>query len=154
MSDSKPDSKVLFRVPNDNGSAEVETLWATALGNDLYRLENSPFYAYSMSWLDVVYAPYDEDEDRPTFQRIAEKSGHKTVRVIFDPPVEDGNESDRVLKKLVNAGCSYEGANPTYIAIDIPSGVDLEDVRQLLIDAEMQWEYADPCYVELYPDDA
>ena len=56
---SSPDSKVLFRVPADDGSAQVETLWATSLGNDQYRLENSPFYAYSVSWKDVVFAPFD-----------------------------------------------------------------------------------------------
>jgi hypothetical protein len=51
MSDfNQPTAKVLFRVPNNDGSAEVETLWAFDLGNDQYKLGNSPFYAYSVSW--------------------------------------------------------------------------------------------------------
>ncbi|MEO8276669.1 MAG: DUF4265 domain-containing protein [Thermoanaerobaculia bacterium] len=82
-----PDSKVLFRVPEDDGSSTVETLWATALGNDEYKLDNSPFYAYSVSWEDVVYAPIDPDEGRPTFVRVVRKSGHRTIRIRFDPPV-------------------------------------------------------------------
>ena len=108
---SSPDSKVLFRVSEDDGSAQIETLWATALGHDEYRLENSPFYAYSVSWEDVVFAPLDPAEDRATFRRVVKKSGNRTVRVIFDPPVKDGNESDQVLQGLVELGCSYEGAN-------------------------------------------
>jgi hypothetical protein len=30
----EPSAKVLFRVPNGDGTAEVETLWATALGDE------------------------------------------------------------------------------------------------------------------------
>ncbi|RYE02048.1 MAG: DUF4265 domain-containing protein [Sphingobacteriales bacterium] len=53
---SSPNSKVLFRVPEDDGTAQVETLWATALGDDQYKLDSSPFYAYSVSWEDIVRA--------------------------------------------------------------------------------------------------
>lgn len=31
-------------------------MWATQVGPDRYRLENSPFYAYGVSWLDIVEA--------------------------------------------------------------------------------------------------
>ena len=40
--------KVLLQAPG----GEVETLWATPVGEGEYRLENSPFYAYRLSWLD------------------------------------------------------------------------------------------------------
>jgi Domain of unknown function (DUF4265) len=147
-------AKVLFRVPADDGSAEVETLWATALGNDEYKLDNSPFYAYSVSWEDIVYAPFDPLEERPTFQRVIRKSGNRTVRVIFDPPVEDGNASDQLLRGLVALGCSYEGADRGYMSINIPAEVQLEAVRGYLISQEANWEHADPHYSELFPNDA
>jgi len=151
---SAPDSKVLFRVPKDNGSAEVETLWATALGNDEYKLDNSPFYAYSVSWEDIVYAPIDPAESRPTFVRVVKKSGHRTIRITFDPPVQDGNESDQVLRGLVSLGCSYEGANRSYMSVDVPPNVELEQVRRYLIAQEAQWEHADPTYKQLFPNEA
>ncbi|HET6160752.1 MAG TPA: DUF4265 domain-containing protein [Dongiaceae bacterium] len=88
MSDSQKPAKVLFRVPNEDGSAEVETLWADDLGGDRYRLDNCPFYASGVSWNDVVYAPYDLDEEFPTFRSVLEKSGNRTIRVILDPPAE------------------------------------------------------------------
>jgi hypothetical protein len=98
-------AKVVFRVTYDDGSAVVETLWATALGNDEYKLDYSPFYAYSVSWEDIVCAPYDPLEERPTFQRVIKKSGNRTVRVKFDRPVEDGNSSEQLLQGLVALGC-------------------------------------------------
>jgi hypothetical protein len=149
---SKPNAKVLFRVPNEDGTAEVETLWATDLGDDTYQLANSPFYAYNVSWEDVVSAPFSAEEGFPTFQHVVSKSGHRTVRVIFDPPVETGNESDQLLQGLVALGCGYEGANRKYISINIPPGVELDAVRNFLVDHDAMWEHADPSYESLFPD--
>ena len=146
-----PNSKVLFRVPEDDGSSRVETLWATALGNDEYKLDNSPFYAYSVSWGDIVYAPTDPAGGQPTFVRVVKKSGHRTTRVNFDPPVQDGNESDKLLHGLVVLGCAYEGASRTYVSIDVPEHVQLEQVCSLLIGEGARWEHADPTYEQLFP---
>jgi len=38
-----PTAKVVFRVANDDGSFEVETLWAYDLGDDRYKIDNLPF---------------------------------------------------------------------------------------------------------------
>jgi hypothetical protein len=149
-----PTAKVLFRVPEEDGSANVETLWAFDLGEDRYRLDNSPFYAYSVSVGDIVYAPIDPDEGRPTFSRVLEKSGNRTVRVILDPPVADDNSSDGTVMELLAQGCSYEGANTTYLCIVIPQEADFAAVCSHLTSREVQWEHADPRYGELYPDEA
>lgn len=147
-----PASKVLFRVPAEDGSDHVETLWATALGRDMYVLDNSPFHAYSVSWEDVVHAPFDPAAGFPTFERVIKKSGHRTLRIVFDPPVQDGNESDVVLQGLVALGCTYQGANRRYMAIDLPPGVRMDDVRQYLMDKPFEWEHADPTYEEQFPE--
>lgn len=149
---AEPTAKILFRVPNEDGSAEVETLWAVDLGNNQYRLDNSPFYAYSVSWQDIVYAPFSPEEQFPTFQCVVAKSGNRTVRVIFNPPIEQGNSSEVVLQGLVHLGCSYEGLNKSYISINIPPNVELNNVREYLIEHDAQWEHADPCYTELFPE--
>ena len=153
MSDHPDMCKIVLRVVREDGSVDIETPWATKVGDDLYRVENSPFYAYSLSWLDVVLAPYSEEEERPTFEKVVEKSGHRTVRIIFDPPVEDGNESMDKLQQLVDLGCSYEGANTSYICLDIPPETDFSTVSKFLMDEELNFEHADPTYEELYPDD-
>lgn len=155
MPDSpKPNAKVLFRVSDPNGSADVETLWATHLGADDYRLDNSPFYAYGVSWEDVVRAPFSTEEGFPSFERVVSKSGNRTVRVLFETRVETGTDADRVVQGLVALGCSYEGANGTLLSVNVPADVALGAVRTYLIEAGATWEHADPTYAALFPEDA
>jgi hypothetical protein len=151
---TNPSAKVLFRIPDGAGGANVETLWATPLGFDTYQLDNSPFYAYGVSWQDTVLAPVSPEEQMPTFQSVVVKSGNRTIRVICDPPVSEGNASDQLLQGLVALGCSYEGANRRYISINVPAGVELQHVCAYLTQKQVQWEHADPTYEALYPDEA
>lgn len=147
----EPNAKVLFRVPKEDGGADVETLWAHSLGSDEYKLDNSPYYAYGVSWEDIVRAPFDEDEQFPTFQKVVSKSGNRTVRVIFDIPMESGNRSGDLVAQIVAMGCSFEGANKKYIVINVPPPVDLNAVAARLSQAEVMWKYADPTYEDLFP---
>src|SRR5688572_29982065 len=150
----KPNAKVLFRVPHEDGGADVETLWATHLGVDHYRLDNSPFYAYGVSWEDVVSAPFNQEEGFPTFERVVSKSGNRTVRVLFKTPIATGNESAQLLQGLIALGCDYEGANGKYFSVNVPPGVDLDVVRTYLIEQHATWEHADPTYATLFPEGA
>jgi Domain of unknown function (DUF4265) len=147
------DAKVVFRVTEDDGSVLVETLWATSLGDDRYKIDNSPFYAYGVSWEDVVYAPIDSDDGSPLFVRVLHKFGNRTVRVIFDPPVQEGNESDRTLQGLLTLGCSYEAVHRRYMSVNVPPEVSLGAVRDYLVEQQVQWEYADPTYEDLHPNE-
>lgn len=148
-----PTAKVLFRIPEDDGSASVETLWAVPLGNDLYKLDNSPFCAYGVSCQDTVYAPFDPQEGMPTFQSVVERAGNRTVRVILVPSASAGSETEGVLQGLINLGCSYEGANGRYFSVTVPMSVELESVREYLIGLDVEWEHADPTYESLFPTD-
>jgi hypothetical protein len=150
---SRPNAKVLFRVTDEEGGTDVETLWATHLGADDYKLDNSPFYAFGVSWEDVVSAPFNPDEGFPTFDRVVSKSGNRTVRVMFETPVQPGNESERVLQGLVALGCSYEGARRTFFSVNVPPHVQLNVVRAYLIEQRVTWEHADPSYAALFPGD-
>lgn len=149
-----PTARVLFRVAETDGSTNVETLWAYGLGGDRYRLDNSPFYAYGVSAEDIVFAPHDDGEGFPTFRSVVSKSGNRTVRVAFDPPVATGNESDRVLQGLVALGCDFEGANPRYVVVNVPPSVELRDVVRYLVEREATWEHADPTYDQFHANDA
>ncbi|RXR05971.1 DUF4265 domain-containing protein [Pseudoxanthomonas composti] len=151
---SEPTAKVLFRLPSEEGRSIVETLWAVPLGNDLYQLDNSPFYAYGVSWQDVVTAPFDLEEQMPTFQSVAKRSGNRTVRVVFDLPLAPGNASEETLHGLAEIGCSFERANSGYVSVNIPPGVELEHVRSYLISRAAYWEHADPTFDSLFPNEA
>ena len=149
-----PKAKVVFRVVGEDGKADVETLWAHDLGSDRYKIDNCPFFAYGVSLHDVVLAPKVPTDGRPTFERVLSKSGNRTVRVFFNAPVVTGNVSDRILRGLVAMGCGYEGANSSYVVVNIPSRVDLLAVRDYLIAQDAQWEHCDPTYEEVYAHDA
>lgn len=150
----EPTAKILFRVEyDDDDSADVETLWAYDLGDDNYKLDNLPYFAYGVSWHDIVYAPNDPDEERATFKHVVSKSGNSTIRIIFETPVEDGNESQALLDSLVEIGCDLERANKLLVVVNIPPTVELSAVAKKLVDAEVNWEYADPTYDELFQDD-
>jgi hypothetical protein len=149
-----PAAKVLFDVAENDGSANAETLWATPLGDDRYVLDNSPFYAYGVSWQDTIYAPYSPEEQMPTFISVVAKSGNRTIRVIFDPPVLPGNVSEKILQGLVALGCSYEGATKKYISVNVPPELELQEVCSYLIEQDAQWEHADPTYNSLHPNEA
>lgn len=147
MESSQPDAKVLLR----GGGGEVETLWAFKVGTDKYRLDNLPFYAYGVSLGDVVLTSFHEDEGFPVFERAVEKSGNRTVRVIFDAEVDASNDAQRVLDSLVALGCGYEGTNKRLIAINVPPEVKLEVVCTYLSRQRLNWEHADPTYEALHP---
>jgi len=144
-------AKIVIRTTYDDGSADVETPWAYDLGNDRYKLDNLLWFAYGISWHDVVLAPLDPDEGRPVFERVVEKSGHRTVRIIFPEGLAPGSLAESFKDYLLSLGCSFEGMNHQPFSFNIPPGVPLEDVRAYLIEQDARWEHADPTYEELFP---
>jgi hypothetical protein len=140
-------SKVLFLTKDD----KAESLWAISLGNNLYRLDNSPWWAYGVSWKDVVEAVPDEPDGLPVFRRVMEKSGNRTLRLVLNLPADQSPNSQGILDKLIELGCSYEGANKKYIAINVPPVIDLTLICNYLTETENQWEHADPTFEEMHP---
>src|ERR1700750_3313832 len=96
MTDTAGMVKVGLHAPGN----EFETMWATPVGPDRYRLENSPFYAYGVSWLDIVEARPEDPGDLPVVVRRVEKSGHRTLRLILLPGVKDAPAQQSVLEDL------------------------------------------------------
>ena len=142
------------KIALESPDGEIETLWADALGENLYRLDNLPWYAYRVSLQDIVEAKPDE-VGQLRMVRIAEKSGNRTLRVRCEIGDTDGEltyESRQFLVGLTERGCSYEGADKILIAINVPPQVRLEDVVAYLEESGFEWEYADPTYDDLFPD--
>jgi hypothetical protein len=135
-------------VLNGADADEIETLWAIPLGNDHYKLDNSPFFAYGVSWEDVVEARAEED-GFPEFVAVVQKSGNRTVRIIFEKGSFD-SESKKVMKHLQELSCSYEGMPPRLLSVNVPPEADLTAVAEYLTNVPgLQWEYADPSYAEV-----
>ncbi|HEY2823362.1 MAG TPA: DUF4265 domain-containing protein [Candidatus Acidoferrum sp.] len=138
--------KVTFQ---DKRDAFTETLWATPVESNLYRLDNSPFFAYEVSWMDTVEAG-PGGNGALEFVRCVKKSGNRTVRIIFQQYKSTDREAEVVLQRLRDLGCTYEGMPPKLISINVPSQVHLGDVTDFLKRQNgLQWEYADPTYDQI-----
>jgi len=134
------------KVALRNAEGDVETLWADDLGDGRFRLDNTPWYAYGVSWQDIVEATADAD-GQLQFQRVLEKSGNRTIRIVAEEPF-----SDEWLKQITQLGCSFEGANRRYVGINIPPGIDLQSIAAFLTAADVRWEHADPTYEQYLND--
>lgn len=129
---------------------EIETLWATPVATKQYRLENSPFYAYGVSWQDIVEAQPDE-AGYLEFVRTLRKSGNRTVRVIFQNCRTEDPPAQIILSELLRLGVTAEGFQPLLVSLNVPPSTELQVVADFLTEqAGLTWEYADPTYDEIY----
>jgi hypothetical protein len=140
-------AKVLF----SSEDGKVETLWTVPLGDNLYCLNNSPWLIYGLSWQDVIEAEAKDKDGLPIFRQVIKKSGNRTLRLLLDPAANQSPKSQEILNKLIEMGCSYEGANQKFFAINVPPSIDLRQICDFLTGTGSQWEHADPIYEELYP---
>ncbi len=107
-----------------------------------------PFFAYGVSWQDVIEARLGEDQVLE-YVRCIKKSGNRTLRVIFQDYRSNDQRAEEILKELKNLSCSYEGMQPRMISINVPATVKLNTVTNFLNEQSgLQWEYADPTYDE------
>jgi uncharacterized protein YuzE len=62
-------------------------MWAEPLGEDRYRLRNSPFYARGFSFLDIVIAERQTD-GFPIVRRLLLRSGHSTYQLFVSGGID------------------------------------------------------------------
>jgi hypothetical protein len=103
-------------------------MWARALGNDLYELENSPFCAYGLNYKDVVLAVAESSSEKPRIRRIERHGGHRTFRFRF-PDSVNRSERDSILEKLTGMGTSFEGHEYRFFSVDVPLSTDYQTIR-------------------------
>jgi len=142
---SEPPCKVRLRSPD--GTAE--RLWAAPLGGGKFRLDNTPFFAFGVSSGDVVRAKKSDVEGIHDFVKVLAKSGHRTIRVVFETDIAKDKKARAALNRLVRSGCTFEGMNGMLFAIDVPPAADFQEVTNLAELLKLEWEYADPTYEEL-----
>lgn len=127
--------KILFRFfSNVLDEWTVETMWADTVDADkgLYKLDSIPFYAPVASD-DIVFAEYDETEERLTYRETVEHSGNSTVQVVLLDTATDINAIRDRFKEL---GCISEKLNDRYFVMEIPADKDYSPVRQRLTELE------------------
>lgn len=113
--------KIHIDLPN-HWAIGGESLWAEPLGNDLYKIENVPFYAYGLNFHDIVRATADSDELKPEIRELIETSGHRTFRLFFKKHIHKERQTE-IIETFKELHVSCERANDIYIALDMkPAG--------------------------------
>lgn len=114
--------KVHVDLPN-NWATSGESMWATDLGNNRYRLENVPFFAYGLNFHDVVIAIPVSEETIPEIRSVEQPSGNRTLRIHFEEHV-GRSEQEKMLDALKKFQSSYERATSHSISIDVDADGD------------------------------
>ncbi|MEJ1969111.1 MAG: DUF4265 domain-containing protein [Rhizomicrobium sp.] len=152
MSAGHPDNdlvKIAFHVVESGGNQITETLWARRQSDGAYVLDNSPFYAFDVSYKDSIRAT--EDNGILTFSGIIKRSGHSTYRV----KMRRGAGHREFLKywpPLALLGCTYEGASSgRYLySIDIPRHDAVKKAYDYLVSIEEKgiWDFEEAHYFD------
>jgi hypothetical protein len=141
--------KVLFDLTKDADGyppVDVEQLWAEPVGNNLFKIDNVPFFVKGISCEDVVEAAADSKGEL-RYKTLVKPSAHNTLRVIVFRENPDARPlADRVAdlrSQLAEIGCSTELSHmPGLIAVDADP-VSISKVLQVLQAGERSglWEY-------------
>lgn len=113
--------KIHIDLPN-HWAIAGESMWAEPLGNNLYKIENVPFYAYGLNFHDIVRASSDNPDLIPEIRELIETSGHRTFRLFFKEAIVRERQQ-QVLEEFRELHVTYERANSIYVALDMaPEG--------------------------------
>lgn len=132
---------------NDGEGEIIERMHAVPYEGN-YVLDNSPFYAFGISFGDLFRAVPADGELR--FVEIVSHNGHSTYRIKLLP----NSDHEFFLKNwsgLEKLGCTYEGSSAgdeRLYSIDVPPGVDVGEVYRVLEDGERQgiWQFEEGHY--------
>lgn len=104
-----------------------ERLWAEPVGSGRYRLRNTPFFAFGVSFEDIVFS--EERDGEIFFAGTSIAGGHSTYRLMLLVKRTD----DSFLKywqPLQSLGCTFEEG--IVLAVDVPPSTDVHEAYRLL----------------------
>lgn len=135
------DSLIKVTLPNRVWKGEInETVWAERLTAERCRLKNVPFYAYGVSFDDILKITVNASSIEAV--GVLARAGHSTYRFF----VQKG-QVERALgsywKTIEEAGCTFERATKHLFAVDVPPEADIHAVYQALETGEQAgvWEF-------------
>lgn len=120
--------KIFFKLIIEDNYPPVseESIWGVDLGNNLFKINNIPFYSKDVSFGDTVSVV--DIDGVLHYKKTIKSSGNSTIRIIFF----DGKEIEDCINAIQKMGCDYEKFSSTFIAINIPITTNLEIVLDYL----------------------
>jgi hypothetical protein len=123
-------TKIYIDLP-EHWATSGESVWARALGGDLYEVDNVPFHAYGINWKDVVRAVAPDAGSKPRVVEVVKPGGHRTLRFFFSKDLAD-EEQGAFLARIRELGADIERADARLVAVDVPPEADYNNTCDLL----------------------
>jgi hypothetical protein len=138
--------KILVRYYSNVLEQEtVETLWTEVIDRErgLYKIDNIPFYGPEFSCDDIIYAEFDEYEERLTFRKVVEPSGNSTIQIIV---MDENMDVQKLRDEFRFIGCESEGTKSKYFVLDIPFEKNYKEICEKLseLTESGKIEFAEP----------
>ena len=137
--------KVVFRLKKDEDDYppdDYESLWALNTEEDLYEIDNIPFFVRGVSPGDWVSVKRSDGVNY--FQSVERESPNSVLRVV----AYDESLIPQLRETLVDMGCQSELIQIyNLIAIEVPQEVHLDSVLTYLEKGEKagDWGYETAC---------
>ena len=134
----------------------AEHVWAERCGEDLFRVENAPFFVRDLAVGDLVRAVPSALETGPVFVERVAWSGNCTIRVM---PLRNGELADDDVGLVVDAfkalGIQSETAGVyPIVSLCVPMDADLAAVKALIEQGQRdgRWEWEEGCVGQVWLD--
>jgi hypothetical protein len=122
-----------------DATPQPEAIWARRWPDGGWAISSIPQVVHKLSIGDVVEAESREDVWRMT--RVRAKSGHRTIRVDVGTDPKRAEQVEAVCRQL---GIRFEAQQQGRVAVDVPPGVDIQELVQGLDRRGLSWEQTDP----------
>ena len=144
--------KILFRYYSSVlDEWTVETMWADTIDAEkgLYKLDSIPFYGPLVASDDIIFAEYDEDEERLTYRETIRNSGNSIVTVVIMDKTYDINTIRDIFKDM---GCISERVNDGYFSMEVLADKNYKPIKTKLTELEDKGiiGYAEPCLSDIH----
>lgn len=123
-------AKVNFLLEQDEDGYppfSIEEVWAIRKEDNIYVIDNIPFYIYELSLYDEISVK--QRQGKLYFNSLIMKSQNSTIRIYCKNEVT----INRLREVLIKLGCKWEFSNlKSLSAINIPSKVLLSEIEQII----------------------
>lgn len=129
-------SKIIFQLnPEDGQGYETEAVWAERVGPNEFRILNSPFFVFGVSYDDIVKTRLENNANN--FDSVVRKGGHSTYRIFLQSGHTLQDESfQKHWAPIKGLGATFEKANERLLSVDLAPNVDVQKVYSLLKQGE------------------
>lgn len=129
--------KVHFPIEVEDGWPPVsgESMWAVHVEDEVYRLENTPFFVRGAAFGDLVQT-WRDAEGVLTVVSVKDE-GNLTVRLIVRRDGRLEGDLAAAMTMVEKVGVSGEGAAQwSLVALDVPEDADLDAVKAMVVAGE------------------